>query len=145
MQVKSSWFHFICKNIHIGYEGDGQRLTIMSANAARSQIQSDHSWLDSAYVLQERPSSIGGSSAITLFCFGAPVELERRFDELLDDGGWSDVLEDPYILHVHVIAILWRMMDRVAWRLADVFRAAEEARVPPCRRCALDLTDSSIH
>jgi hypothetical protein len=70
-------------------------------------------------------NSSSEKKCVTLICFNAPSQLIDRFQRLLHNVEWCNVLENPFDLWVVVIDELFAQMDAQAWNVGDVFRGIE--------------------
>jgi hypothetical protein len=91
---------------------------------AKKLSQADFSWIRSGFFLTSQPGS-DTESTVTLICFGASPETERRFENLTLNPAWEQALQDPFILLDIVFDELYIQLDTVAWKLGGVFGEME--------------------
>jgi hypothetical protein len=103
--------------------------------------QSSFSWLRSAFFLRWDPIRVPSESSsrsqvsadptttpskrVTLICFGAPEDLIKRFEGLLQHSSWRRAVENPFDLWVIVLDEMFKQMDTQVRRLGEVFRRLE--------------------
>ncbi|KIN06864.1 hypothetical protein OIDMADRAFT_68277, partial [Oidiodendron maius Zn] len=128
-----SWFHSLCKNINIEKDKNWQPkiknpVSIPYQNA-KELSQADFSWLRSGFFLnlQRGPDT---KTTVTLICFGAPLEIERRFKNLTLNLARDEVLQDPFILFYIIFDELYLQLDSIAWKLGEVFGNMETVAEP---------------
>lgn len=141
------WFHFLCKDIAVS---DG-RIVHLSENEtdparlrAQQQSQANFTWLRPGFVLKikgqgqgpsppnrTRTSSSDATLTITsrpkveLFCFGAPLSLRDRFQQMKGVAICDDLLQDPYALLEIVLDEMYKVLDTTGWTIADIFGEIE--------------------
>jgi hypothetical protein len=54
---------------------------------------------------------VAEDKSVTLLCFGAPMMVFRRFEDLLAKTSWEDVLLEPYLLYVIVFDELHQLLN----------------------------------
>jgi hypothetical protein len=143
------FFHLLVKDVAIS---NGRIVDIERSDGVTMpgrQSQANLTWLKSGFVFRFRndqgsthaPSRTTTSSSdstltsttakpiVEMFCFGAPVALRDRFQKLMDTATCEDILLDPYILLEVVLGEMYKVMDRTAWAVSDIFGKIEEASV----------------
>ena len=68
---------------------------------------------------------------MTLICFGAQLEIERRFKNLTLNLARDEVLQDPFILFYIIFDELYLQLDSIAWNLGEVFGNVETVGLIP--------------
>ncbi|KAK6532504.1 hypothetical protein TWF281_006693 [Arthrobotrys megalospora] len=135
--ARSSWFHFLCKNLSIDRSGPYPRIVNqvpISSLATQGEAignydgqkvvelsQADYSWMRSGFVMKSEPDGKG----VTLLCFGATPHVRRRIETWIASRSWAAVIEEPYALFDLVMDGLFSEVDATAWKMADVFRPIE--------------------
>ncbi|KAH7308139.1 hypothetical protein B0I35DRAFT_483417 [Stachybotrys elegans] len=121
-----SWFHFLCKNIKIRKDKDGQSHVINhtggSQGFAPSNLpQADYTWLRSGFFLK-----VGDEGRdVVLACFGATANVQRRLKDFVATGRWDDVTADAYILFDLILEGLYLDIDEGVWNMNTVFGPLE--------------------
>ncbi|OCK95889.1 uncharacterized protein K441DRAFT_704722 [Cenococcum geophilum 1.58] len=146
--TQCSWLHFLCKNINTIYENGVLKIqnpppSLEQSGKIPQQSQADFSWIRAGFMLkseqlkrQPNPGNKSTSSSssstrthvnnsVTLICFGAPRSLVDRFENLAEDSGCEDALQDPYVLFDLVLDELYKLVDDIAWRLSEIFGKIE--------------------
>jgi hypothetical protein len=137
------WFHFLCKDVtaangRIVHVSEGER----DARRRRAQHQShaNFAWLKPGFVLKikgqhgpgmpgrTRTSSSDATMAVALtrprvelFCFGAPVALRDRFQNMMGVVICDDLLQDPYVLLEIVLEEMYKVLDSSGWTVSQIF------------------------
>jgi hypothetical protein len=135
-EVDIAWTHSLYKDLNIVQEhpetGEPAIVDPYFASLSSSPpvgpeeiSQADSSWHISSSHLHIRTRS-DGTKCITLLLFGAIESLIQRFERLLTNPAWRDVLEEPYLLFIIIEEDLYNHIDDLAWGLADVFRGKEQ-------------------
>ncbi|KAF1844803.1 uncharacterized protein K460DRAFT_285040 [Cucurbitaria berberidis CBS 394.84] len=147
------WFHFLCKDIavsnnrivHLKTREDMENNDDKSRLEAQEQSQANFTWLKPGFVLKMRdqrgsspmPNRTMTSSSdstlaapstkalVELLCFGAPITLRDRFQELKTVATCDDLLQDPYVLLEIVFGEMYKVIDRTGWAVSDIFGAIE--------------------
>lgn len=89
------------------------------------QSQADLTWIKAGFFLRWVPAT-DPNSHVTLICFGAPSELEFRFQHLAQTSFWKAAVQDPFSLFAFVFDELFLETDRIVWALSAVFRHVEK-------------------
>jgi len=136
------WFHLPMKDVALSKDGHS---IVDPSNILQSQANFD--WIKPGFVLKiENPSAAlsqqGQSNnnqnattlapritRVTLLCFGAPSLLYERLIRLRDVTTAEDLKADPYILLDKALEVMFKLMDKVGWTLADVFGNIETVSV----------------
>ncbi|KAL3422678.1 hypothetical protein PVAG01_06834 [Phlyctema vagabunda] len=123
------WFHYLCKNVNVELGPDG-RPTIANPNIwekAKILSHADFSWIRAGFYLTIQPDSANEKKTqmVTLVCFGASGEIERRFENIMLNSAWEDAMQDPLILFDVVFDQLYLQIDTIAWKLAEVYGSME--------------------
>ncbi|KAJ6441564.1 Flavonol synthase/flavanone 3-hydroxylase [Purpureocillium lavendulum] len=125
---RCSWFHFLFKNISVRRErGKMPEVDLRipgrwQQRGAASLPQADYSWLVASFFL--RVHAHGG---VTLVCFGAPPHVRRRFELLVENGGWGDVRSNPYVLFDVLLEGLYFEVDEMVWNMNTIFGPLEHS------------------
>lgn len=144
------WFHLLSKDVavagqhmeperHSGFSADDasfvgeEEAGLPSALYNEDFSQANYTWMKPAIVFkidhdEELPSH--GARRITLLLFGAPSPFWDRFQCLIGTHTADDLLEDPFMLMEIVFDEMHKLMDRVGWHVADVFRTIEQVNTP---------------
>ncbi|KAK4503014.1 hypothetical protein PRZ48_006441 [Zasmidium cellare] len=127
--VSVAWTRLVCKDVQIQETfkvGKLQFYEIVDGTERfpRGGSQDSSAWwhLDAFVHVRER---YDGSRCVTLLCFSRREDVVGRFEGLLRGDAWEDAVEDPYLLFSILLEKWYLTLDRVAWRLADVFRPIE--------------------
>ncbi|KAL1616179.1 hypothetical protein SLS56_011503 [Neofusicoccum ribis] len=110
----------------------GLRANEISKHFTSTEGNHDRAWFNFAFIFIEKKDHISGSQQSTLLCFDAPPLLHKEFNTL---NLSESQLNDPYIIFNPILRVIWKVMDDVAWTLADVFRNIEKGTL---QRTALD-------
>jgi hypothetical protein len=114
---------------------------------ALSQSQANFSWLKAGFLLRIQdqrgsppmPSRVRTSSSqstlipasvrpiVEMFCFGAPVTVRARLQNLKGCATCEDILLDPYVLLEVVFGEMFKVMDQTGWAISDIFGKIEKA------------------
>jgi len=97
---------------------------------AEELSQADFSWFRSGFFLNSQRVP-GAEATVTLICFGAPLEIERRFKVLALNLAWEKVLQDPFVLFYIIFDELYLQLDSVVWKLGKVFGGMEFVSLIP--------------
>jgi hypothetical protein len=79
-----------------------------------------------------------GAKTITLLLFGAPFPFWDRFHGLIGTHTADELLQDPFMLLEIVLDEMHKLMDRVGWHVADVFRSIEQVKTPKLKQILVD-------
>ncbi|SMR49802.1 unnamed protein product [Zymoseptoria tritici ST99CH_3D1] len=137
-EVHVAWSHSLYKDLNIiqahpetgeptivDMRKDPYFVQTSSDNGPEDISQADSSWRISSTHLHVRTRS-DGSKCVTLLLFGAIRSLIERFQRLLANPAWRDVINEPFLLFIIVEEDLYNHIDDLAWGLADVFRGKEQ-------------------
>lgn len=97
---------------------------------AKELSQADFSWFRSGFFLNSQRVP-GAEATVTLICFGAPLEIERRFKVLTLNLAWEKALRDPFVLFYIIFDELYLQLDSVAWKLSEIFGSMETVGLIP--------------
>jgi hypothetical protein len=130
-----SWCHFLAKEVTAEPTNDGLRIVdygILREQNRKAGDQASSSWIISNVILHVRRARMQNPEkenieCVTLLCFGPPPSLISRFEVLLKNPSWRDVLAEPYLLYGIVFEEYCLLIDRMSWTLADVFRGYEQS------------------
>jgi hypothetical protein len=106
-EAQISWCHFLCRNINL-YSGKIQKVDYLR-NGKGGQTQTSSAfdlWIMCDFFLH-----VAEDKSVTLLCFGAPMMVFRRFEDLLAKTSWEDVLLEPYLLYVIVFDELHQLLN----------------------------------
>ncbi|EME84380.1 uncharacterized protein MYCFIDRAFT_207257 [Pseudocercospora fijiensis CIRAD86] len=120
--VEIAWSHFLCKDVKSHWHQNQPRRSPYTDKAATDGPR----WRRCDAFLHVRNRS-DGSECVTLLCFGASQPLVERFNRLLGNASWTDVVKEPFLLFSIVYEDLYTQLDTIAWTLADVFRPVERS------------------
>jgi hypothetical protein len=126
---EGAWFHFLCRKVEI-YDGIIQDLGYL-----RHGYQDGHKpdpskmWIMCDFYLHIGPATNAKWSlrTVTLLCFGAPDEIRKRFDNLLAQMSWKDILGEPYLLFDILFDELHVLFDDVVWELSKAVNPEERS------------------
>ena len=88
--------------------------------------QSDNGWNRAGFFLtwkQALDASV--VTELTLICFGAPLSLIERFENMRLSKGRNSTLQDPYGVLLVVLNDLFLQIDNTLWDLSFVYRSQE--------------------
>jgi hypothetical protein len=119
-----SWFHVLCKNITIETNRANETRIVDPMPHPQALSQSDTTWIKAGFFLTWGLGR-GNEVCTTLVCFGAHLDLERRFEHLGSHRSWLDAVNSPFNLFLIVLDELFLVLDNKVWDLSDVFRTME--------------------
>jgi hypothetical protein len=120
-----AWCHFLCRRIDVrgakiqnfGYLRNEQGGQTQSSSALNLWIMCD-------FFLH-----VASDKVVTLLCFGAPEGIVERFERLLKQSSWNDILQEPYLLFAIIFDELHGLFDTLSKDLAFALRRVEEAAI----------------
>lgn len=86
--------------------------------------QSDYSWNRSGFFLKGQPRH-NNKSALTLICFGASQEVQKRLAAMDVASGLDRIAADPIILFDSIFDELYLQVDSMAWKVQGIFGMME--------------------
>ncbi|KAF2855237.1 hypothetical protein T440DRAFT_486207 [Plenodomus tracheiphilus IPT5] len=154
------WFHILCKDLavdqnRIVHPQDNAHNPDESRIAAQRQSHANFTWLKPGFVLKTRDpgtprplktspstsdvtlSTPSGKAQVELFCFGAPTTFRDRFRKLITTTTSEDLIEDPYILLDIVFEEMYKVLDRTAWVVGNIFGGIETV-IPVSGSCRVE-------
>jgi hypothetical protein len=117
-----SWLHFLCKNIVLVENTDGQS-DICGPTPQQHLKAGGPSWIQGGFFMKWNKT--GGH--ILLCCFGDFPRIEERLRRFIENtDNVQSALYDPYTLYVIILDELHSKMDSIVWDLISVFNRYEE-------------------
>jgi hypothetical protein len=126
---EGAWFHFLCRKVEI-QDGIIQDLGYLRhGNEDGQKPDPSKMWTMCDFYLHVGPATNEKRSqrTVTLLCFGAPDEVRKRFDSLLDQASWKDVLSEPYLLFDILFDELHGVFDDAVWELSKAVNPEEKS------------------
>jgi hypothetical protein len=126
---EGAWFHFLCRKVEI-QDGIIQDLGYLRhGNEDGQKPDPSKMWTMCDFYLHVGPATNENRSqrTVTLLCFGAPDEVHKRFDSLLDQASWKDVLSEPYLLFDILFDELHDVFDDAVWELSKAVNPEEKS------------------
>ena len=121
------WFHVLGKNISVVKDGFGDPIIHDRLHLFQDHLsQSDNGWNRAGFFLtwkQALDESV--VTETTLICFGAPLSLIQRFENVRLSKDRNKNLQDPYDVIVVVLNDLFLQLDNTLWNLSSVYRLQE--------------------
>jgi hypothetical protein len=124
---EAAWFHFLCRRVEI-WNGIIQDLGYLRHGTGHKKAAPSNMWTMCDFYLHVQPESEtnGKQKIVTLLCFGAPGEIIDRFDCLLYQTAWRDVLVEPFFLFGILFDELHGISDTIAWELSKAANPEEK-------------------
>ncbi|KAH7066300.1 hypothetical protein BKA63DRAFT_524148 [Paraphoma chrysanthemicola] len=120
----ASWFHFLCKDLAVYTNQNGETRIENTRPTAAILSQADGTWIKSGFFLTWGPGR-NNEICTTLVCFGAHTDIKERFESLAYNSSWLDAVHSPFNLFVILLEQLFLTLDSKIWDLSDVFRTLE--------------------
>lgn len=139
-----TWMRLVSKSVQVQRDDKGRPLHIATPVISSDKKQ-DRAWYNFAFVLIEEKDASGGSDQSTLLCFDAPYQFLKELNELQVSEAH---LNDAFFMLNLVLSTLFKVMDDVAWTLADVFRNIEKdtlERTAQDKRAGKSIDFSELH
>lgn len=112
----------VSKSVQVNRDEKGRPVSVATPVTSNAK-EWDRSWFNFAFVLIEEKDMNNGNDRTTLLCFDAPPTLLKEFNDLKLAEAQQN---DAYFILTIILQELFRVMDNVAWTLADVFRGVEK-------------------
>lgn len=107
-----------CRRELINYQSDFNR------KDKKKLHQSDYSWNRSGFFLKGQPRH-NNRPALTLICFGASLEVQRRLSSIDVTSSLEIIAADPIILFDVIFDELYLQVDNMAWKVQGIFGKME--------------------
>ena len=131
---KVYWAHFLCKNINLKVDENGNPF-IQDPRGTR-QNQGDWTWLRSSYFLRwDKPfAPTLSDSKVTLIVFSPTHQLRMHLQELSSRPDWRQGLMDPFSLLVIVAENIFLDTSMTISKLLKVLSFTERvSKEGPCQ------------
>ncbi|EKG16482.1 Mg2+ transporter protein CorA-like/Zinc transport protein ZntB [Macrophomina phaseolina MS6] len=134
----------VSKSVQVNRDEKGRPVSVATPVTSNAK-EWDRSWFNFAFVLIEEKDMNNGNDRTTLLCFDAPPTLLKEFNDLKLAEAQQN---DAYFILTIILQELFRVMDNVAWTLADVFRGVEKdtlERTAHDKRVGKSINFSELH
>lgn len=122
-----AWCHFLCRNIVLK-QGRIQDLGYLHhGNDSGFKPSPSQMWTMCDFFIHVKPETPQSEKAVTLLCFGAPEQVVDRFERLLDEDAWANVMDEPHLLFDILFDEIHSMFDKAVSLLRSAVNPEEKA------------------